>query len=683
MVTRPEHPRGIRGIEILFDQCRRRPGQNREERRRGRELPLIVLLGRRGSGKTATLNWLGWIASTRPHAAYDFASDAPRRPHEVAARLAFGLSYRHRNQPPIRFPRLTLGLIVVRMGLSFELGGSDPRDELRQALRQIRKDGAGENGPVLPEVVALLQDLNLLQFPGATLLLSLVRSGLPRLPVGLLWRTGLAWYGARQEYVGLDALVALNRLHQSETHGDRAAVDRTLCEAFVADLRAHYARYDRDRACVLLLDNIDRNRGRQFLDLLVDIREHATTPDGREEFDPLLVVATASDSGRVPGTFDPASRGLRLTAPEDASYAAWERARPRPAVDPAWRWYPVVLRDLTADEVGKLAESVPRLAGAPPLVHRLTYGHPWSVRRLHDVVRRAIARGDADTALRTVLEADWPSPEADAPPEPFARAALRYLLTDATDDRLAALTTCAAARELDAAVDAGLLDDARHPLLLEEVGARLWLGPPVPEDAGTRGGHGSGYLPERCHPVPLPGRPVLHPWLRLLLLRELATRPAGDAPDWTATHTTLRDWYHTQGQPLDEYYHRLALGELETVVDRLHVSLGTLPDVDAWLYELYAVTAAPSRDPVNPGPPASRRALRLAEELAPRSFRDHRALTVLVTSLWLATDPRNRLPVTAPELNHTIGAMFRELGTHAQPRAAGLLHEAHRYAERA
>lgn len=304
------------------------------------------------------------------------------------------------------------------------------------------------------------------------------------------------------------------------------------------------------------------------------------------------------------------------------------------------------------------------------------------MRQLHGVVRQALARPDTGADLRAVLETPVPPPGAAGPPVPLAEAAVRHLLKDFTEEQRVALATCAAAREFDSAVDAGLLDGTGDPTLLGDVGARLWLIAPVAEDASTRGGHGSGYLPPDCHPVPLPGRPVLQPWLRLLLLQELAGRPAGERPEWSAVHTGLRDWCEDHARPLDAFYHRLALGELEAVVGRLNNSLRTLPDIDAWLYELYAITAAPLRRPVDTGGSAARRAFRLAEELAPAAFRDHRALTVLVTSLWLATDPRNRLPSPARSLNPTINSMFRELGAHADVKAAGLMHEAHRYQER-
>ncbi len=76
---------------------------------------------------------------------------------------------------------------------------------------------------------------------------------------------------------------------------------------------------------------------------------------------------------------------------------------------------------------------------------------------------------------------------------------------------------------------------------------------------------------------------------------------------------------------------------------------------------------------------ATLRADRLAAELAPRSFAQRRALTVLVAALWLAADPRNRLPGARPELNLTISSMFQDLAMRSDPRRVGLRHEAAKY----
>lgn len=660
-------PLGIQGIETLFQDCRTRVQDGRGEQGE-HGLPVLVLAGGPGSGKTSALEWLGYLGSHRPHAFYDFGSAAPRRPHEVAGRLAYGLSHRFARQPALLFPRLTLGLVVVDPGLSLDANDSRRAgQQLRRALQEAHDRTAVADRAA--EVAGLLQDLNLIQIPGVGLLAGLIRRP-PRLPLSVARRTGLAWYAG--PHTPLHELVALNQLSKSEAEADRAAVDRRLCAAFLADLRGEYARRRRDRNCVVLLDNIDAAGGRGFLDLLTQLRDAAAAPD------PLLAVATASDAGRVPGPFAPGPAGVTIRQPEQASYADWEQAIPEPPPDASWRWYCVRLRDLTAGEVAQLgAQVAARLPEAPPLVHHLTRGHPWSAHRLLEAAGRGAGRGDPDVLLRGLLSA--PAPGAgDAPVQTsLGSAVLEDLLQDLTDDQRDALVACSAAREFDSACDSGLLDTFSihtRNTLARDTGTRLWLVDPVPQDAGVRGGRGSGYL-ENSHPRPLPGRPVLHPWLRLLLCRELARSPR----QWEEVHGRLRAWHLLRGHPIDVLHHALALGRLDDVTDHLAAGLLEAGDTDAWLYELYAITAAPLREPVVPEVSATLRADRLAAELAPRSFAQRRALTVLVAALWLAADPRNRLPGARPELNLTISSMFQDLAMRSDPRRVGLRHEAAKY----
>ncbi|MGW1076148.1 hypothetical protein [Streptomyces sp. NPDC002537] len=529
--------------------------------------------------------------------------------------------------------------------------------QLRLALQDAQEHTLAAER--VADVAGLLQDLNLVQIPGVGLLAGLIRQP-PRLPLGVSRRTGFSWYAG--PHTPLDELVALNQLSKSEAAADRDAVDRRLCQAFLADLRGEYARRRRDRNCVVLLDNIDADGGREFLDLLLQLRDADTATD------PLLVVATASDTARVPGPFARGPAGVRVHPPERVSYTDWARSVPEPPPDRSWRWYCVQLRDLTQGEVAQLGAGVAaRLPEAPALVHRLTCGHPWSVTRLLDEAARTAGRDDHEATLRGILSLPAPS-AGDA--LPLGHAVLLDLLQGLTDDQRAALVACSVARAFDSACDAGLPDTFSihtRNTLAGLMGTRLWLVDPVPQDAGARGGRGSGYL-EHAHPRPLPARPELHPWLRLLLLQKLAGRP----DRWDETHEHLQTWHQLHGHPLDVMYHALARGRLDDVVDHLAHGLLGLPDTEAWLYELYAVTAAPLREPVVPEQTATLRVDRLAAGLAPRSFGTHRALTVLVTALWLAGDPRNRLPGGSPELNLTIGSMFQDLALHSDPRRVGL-----------
>jgi hypothetical protein len=510
-------------------------------------------------------------------------------------------------------------------------------------------------------------------------------------------RSGLEWYGSHRGQPALDALVALNERSKSEAPADMDRVDRLLCEAFLADLRAAYHRpggLGRDRNCLVVLDNIDRGGGARFLSRLLDARESLMEREGGG-CDPLLVVAASSTARAVPGPFDPGPAGLRISQARQASYEDWRAGIPQAPADTSWWWYAVQLPDLTAGQVNRLAAAIdPKLPEATPLVHRLTYGHPWSVQRLQQAVARMIDHPDADSRLRGILDSGPVGPEvlATQPMDRAARVSLRqeslhYLLQDMEAEQLAALVTCAASRDIESAVNSPLLTGfpARiRETLLEETAARLWLVPTLTEDAGTRGGRGSGYLPttgRNAHPQPLPDALAPQPWLWLLLLRELAGRgPDGPYPDWETAHRSLRDWHaDREGHQLSTLYHQLSLERVESVVGHLGGSLRTLP-TEAWLYELYAITAAPMREPVDASVSASHRADQLARRLAPEAYHRHRALALLVTALWLAVDPRNRLPSARPELNFTISASFRDLALHTPDADGSMLRsEAARY----
>ncbi|TQF06076.1 hypothetical protein E6W39_32480 [Kitasatospora acidiphila] len=691
----PDTPRRLLGVEAIEDLVRdcwvraRTPG----ERRPDRELPVIALLGRHGSGKTSVLRYLAHRASTAPQAGHDFAAGT-LRPHEVAARLAFRLSLSPKGP---RFPRLTHGLVAVDPDLRLDVTSPDrARRQLEKRMREARARGAGLLADALSEGVGLLNDFGVIPVPGAGLLAALLLRGLgPRL-LNASSRAGLEWYGGDRGQPALDALVALNERSKSEHQADQNRVDRLLCEAFLADLRAAYQRpggAGRERNCLVVLDNIDRGGGTRFLALLLEVRDSLMQRDGGG-CDPLLAVAAASTARAVPGPFDPGPAGLRIRDAHQASYADWRSGIPQFPADSSWWWYAVQLPDLTAGQVSRLAAAIdPQLPEATPLVHRLTYGHPWSVLRMQQAAARMIDHQDADNRLRGILDSGPVGPEvttarpADDNRLTLRQESLRYLLQDMEAEQLAALATCAASRDIASAVNSPLLTgfpDRIRETLLEETAERLWLVPSLTEDAGTRGGRGSGYLPttgRTAHPQPLPDTLMLQPWLWLLLLRELAARgPGGPYPDWDTAHQRLHDWHaDREGHQVSALSHQLSLGQVESVVAHLEAGLSSLP-TEAWLYELYAITAAPMREPVDATVSASHRADQLARRLAPEAFRRHRALALLVTALWLAVDPRNRLPSARPELNFTISASFRDLALHT-PDANGavLRSEAARY----
>ncbi|MGP3982126.1 hypothetical protein [Streptomyces sp. KR80] len=129
-------PAGLAEVADLAHECWLRPSAEPE-----RPLPVIVLLGRPGSGKTYALDHFEAVTDGAPVARIDFAAAAEQRPHEVCLHLAFLLARKHRGSKPLRFPRLLLGLLAVQPQLSLTDRGQAVR-ELRQALRQARNRSA-------------------------------------------------------------------------------------------------------------------------------------------------------------------------------------------------------------------------------------------------------------------------------------------------------------------------------------------------------------------------------------------------------------------------------------------------------------------------------------------------------------------------------------------------------------
>jgi hypothetical protein len=114
----------------------------------------------------------------------------------------------------------------------------------------------------------------------------------------------------------------------------------------------------------------------------------------------------------VPGPFDPGPAGPRIRTVDQVGYADWRAGVPASPADDSWWWYAVQLPDLTAGHVTRLGEAIaPRLPEATELVHRLTYGHPWSVLRLQRAAARMIDRPDADRRSRDILESTPPEHE--------------------------------------------------------------------------------------------------------------------------------------------------------------------------------------------------------------------------------------------------------------------------------
>lgn len=630
-----------------------------------RALPVVVALGARGTGKTALLDAVAARCRDIPHAHLDFERHdrAGSRPRELLGQLAFDLSRQWKQFGRLAFPRLWLCMLVL--GAPVEL--QDRRAALRKLHALLAKNQPLEqNREAIVDVVRLAGGIapagGLQGWPEAT---------------DLLLR-GLSWYDRRRLVGKMRALPAGAGNHEDfllevakRAQGDdedRDAVDATFCDAFLADLRRAYTGLNRSRRTLnslVLLDNAHTEGGRLLLSALTEARRRSG------EADPLVVLATSrtwnpewneSWSLLTPHRGDPAHRrptthrtkGLSRPTPRLPSDVDgdWRPDPDRPG--PHWHpWYLLELGTLSKDDVVALASSseIHPASRLPKFLYRLTDGHPGAVT---DVVAAVAHRYDPRRpgALRTALR----TPVDDAGPV-LLTAMGDYLLQDFTAASRPDLVTASAALDVEMLFHKEILDlrgPAGEGVLFKELGDHLWL---------------------RAEPGEAP-QYVLHPWLRRILLQELASRPDDHALSWTRVHTRCRDFYEKNGRVVAARYHDLALENVAAAVAHLREPFTEAREFDlatagTWLAELDVITAAPNR---------------LDKHAEPYDQVQHHAgqgdddlgtqLAWLVVALWIARDP---LGDPGGTLDSTIEGGFHQL---AQGRGRGsiLLHErAERY----
>lgn len=273
--------------EVLWDDCLSRPRKARPD------LPIVILVGPPGIGKTSILDHLA--ANCVRHAAQPFAPvvdlrrpDTPRRGWQIIGGLAYQLSAQNWAQfGRLAFPRTTLGRIVVQANVTL-----DGPETTQQAIEKLLMDATQLDG-IAEDVAQLVGQIpRLLGLPDLTALgrvgARVVRS---RVITRLRFRVGMAFYGEvlrHRANNGFPALVELSRLGRETNKDSRATLDRVLCQAFLADLAENFTHGFRPRNCLILLDNIDTEVGQDVVAALIAAKS-ATAGQG----DPLLVVATS------------------------------------------------------------------------------------------------------------------------------------------------------------------------------------------------------------------------------------------------------------------------------------------------------------------------------------------------------------------------------------------------------
>lgn len=653
-------PRGRAPVLDLVGDCLAlAPGEDR---------PLTVLLGPSGIG----------ASETHAHVKRRYGPDVPcaylnfeAREENLDVRAVLGalaqeLGRRKKDYKEPCFPRLTVGLLATESPLD----GRHPAQNRRQVAQTVHstlhhRQRRGETwlGP-LGEIAGALLGAPPGVSEAAAAALSSVSTKQSQLPRRQIHR-GIAWYGD-QRITGCedpaDALVGLNlRQHGGDAQGDRSdEVDRVLLSAFLDDLREHARGWLNHRSFLALLDNGHTAPGRHFLHLLLEQRRK-DREQGRD-CDPLVVLASVH---RWLPAWGPATGdhwGLRPVQSDEASLRHWRRHRLGESTPEHW-WYPVRLRELFLADTRAECAAAPLRSDVAPAVQRLTGGLPWAVRHTLDALTAAAPDPaqpceDAYAALRRVpslpLPASLPVPGADgAPARTLAEASLGILLehlADAPGDRRPVLRHWAAARDLSVCGRVFPADDAGEPLF-----------------AGLR---------ERWLLVPSGGAAQLHPWLRRLLLWELAE----DADAWRRAHERLRDHFreHTAGREaeaagLEVLYHRLALGDTREVAEDLARRF-TAQDCEDWIRALDQVTSAPNRLDKSTPP------LRLLDSLLSGEARGTRTLAGVVERIvvarWIWTDP---LSDPGRRLNPVLADGFHQLATLRGGGVVPLYDEAARY----
>jgi hypothetical protein len=634
--------RGRADVLRLFQECVTRPERGDRTHRR---LPVIVLLGMSGSGKTAVLDdisrsWNQVVPLARLDLGAPGEADLP--PREVVLQLAFQLAKWCPQFGRMPFRRLMLCLVIA--------GAEINPQNRRHALADVRKAVIADT--LKPEHhQAITKQLDyLIQARVVPTWSTMAANVLLRGAETALWRGRLRrisglWPRRRQTRQPMDPRELLVDLGT----GAEDLVDEMFCQAFLADLRAAYRRGlrapGRTANCAVLLDNVNSPAGTAFLELLASCRAQLSG-------DPLAVVATSrawlptwNPLWTMPGTTGDGQGKQLVRVPELASLADWTERFD--GDDHGWG-YLVELPNLTTQEVVDLdaAGTRPRGSRAARFAHRLTTGHPLAVRGVLDGLN-GLAGVKATIEMRRVLDQEH-SPDGE--PEPLCRIIRRRLLGEIDNNRWTTLVSFAVADDL-------------------EVGARL-AGRVVKQDAGGTA-EVLRFLQSRLLIINRDGRPALDPWLRRLVLHELAKTDAEDPRGWWTMHSLHRNFHNTNQNVLRTLYHGLAIGEIEPAIGYLAERLDHLTsevDTQVWVDQLNSITSAPNQ---------------LSGELTPADQVEQLVagsgnvtLARLVVAKWLLSDP-----LVDPEesLRGSVRRGFERLAEDAPPGYLVFIREADNY----
>ncbi|GHF86898.1 hypothetical protein GCM10018783_66860 [Streptomyces griseosporeus] len=571
-----------------------RPGELRavdaKEYARADELPVLVVAGGRGMGKTALLTAvceayegvrrrnerqrhtpLAFIDCEHPA----IARRRPNQPEESWSPvfqgllvLAEGLGERVRHAGEVVFPRLMAGLVAVAASgwqeadaerIRRELGRILLLNEGRPGITLLASRWAGK---VVSKVVAAASGQAPFVAAAIEATLESVTDGF----AGHRQQKSSGWYRTYPN-AGGNAQRGLILLSEHFRAGgpSREHAERWLVRALLADVTEAYAglgsRLRRLGRPLVLLDNAHAGPGPRLLDAVLRDRAEGIA-------DEVVFVAAVRGDGH------PVLRGApRLALPEVSRRADW-----RPDATPASRALVVPLPPLSAEDTLHIAD-LSVLVGAPArfphAAHRLTGGNPLGVRLLSRAARRRPQQAVSLGGLLTAPAVDERERDED---RPLYSALLEKLVPD---DRLEELTVLAAAHDLESAVAlaAALLPDDFGSAGVRTLQARL-----ATEGLPSAAGHFVG-----------------DPFVRTLLLLRLHHRQDGHGK-WRETHETLIAHYAADGDPdgtagdpgraRHRLHHELALGDSAGAVAYLRDSFPVL-DTRTWLDTLCFLASAP------------------------------------------------------------------------------------------
>ncbi|MBB4985849.1 MULTISPECIES: hypothetical protein [Streptomyces] len=605
-----------------------RHGTARVAYEHGDDPPVTVFTGGRGMGKTALLKEVrNRYKGYTPLALLDCAHIEPPADHGpgwtpvtgALSELAVQLSPKVLGARPVRFPRLSLGLVAVA-----SLAWSQEDDE--RARRDLQRlgpllatvdatRGAATNwvGKVLTKLAATFADA---AAPLAGLLAEATVETVLEEVFGRLQRSSENWYGSYRN-AGGRGKAGLQQLAVDFEHDGRRRreAEAFLVGALTEDLRHAYTGLQRGARIgrpVLLLDNAHEPLGRQLVEPIL----RARSAEGRR--DKVVVLATS----RV-RDHEGLRQATRTKLPETAHRAPCPRGTSVGSGILAVELTPLSPAQTRSafdhhDPAGRVPAELARA------VHRLTGGRPLGVALLGRAAGQAPAELRDGLTPGRLLDLAVELRE-DARPVPVAPTLLAELLPVRRPGPYAVLAAThdeESARMLaHARLQAESLDGDVALRVRDQLRAEDW-------------GEGPGHF-------------VADPLLRALLLYRLRFED-GDHPRYAAWHAVHETLYRHYGPGPGPYrlHHGLALGHAEEAVTHLRE---TFPgqDVLGWLGRLRFIAAAPyPRERDRPGPDP-RRAVALGQEptaalpagLDPDTTELHLSVRRLLHALWLLTDP--------------------------------------------